>query len=210
MFRPARGGSGADQPRRSRFRYCEKKKCAGFRPRGQVRQPGADASPAKGNAPQQSSASTAASSHGEAKRRPRRPKGPGSVAGWVRGWGLGALHPALTTQRPGAHAVPAGEIIFVPRRGGGRDGASAADPPSRPAIRPGGRREIPNIANGCEEFPGRRRGPRPRNACRSGTGWADDLLTNAWQPSWERPRPSHQSQISATVPRQNRDTRRFL
>ena len=26
---------------------------------------------------------------------------PGSVAGWVRGWGLGALHPALSIQRSG-------------------------------------------------------------------------------------------------------------
>jgi hypothetical protein len=43
------------------------------------------------------------------KRRPRRPKGPGSFAGWVSGEasGSGALHPASMTQRGVARLVPA-------------------------------------------------------------------------------------------------------
>jgi hypothetical protein len=77
------------------------KRCAGFRPQGQVRQPGADASPNSGNAPCIQSRGKSLVPKARSifqrfphKRRPRRPggqgaRGPGSFAGWVRGWGAG-------------------------------------------------------------------------------------------------------------------------
>src|SRR5262245_13122298 len=158
----------------------------GFVPKGEVRQPGADAKPAWGNAPTHSVASAAPEFHSRCrfpqpptKEDPGATRGPGSIAGWVRGWGLGGTPPGAMPQRRGFHPVPTPEIIFEPCPAQvGADGASAPGAPGRPAVRRGGHPETPDIANGCEDGPARRRGPRPRSACRPGTGWGDRLQGN--------------------------------
>src|SRR5262249_34954657 len=162
------------------------KKRAGFRPEGRGPPSRRRRQPALGNAPTHSTASGAPEFHSRCrfstaahKGRPRRQKGPGSIAGWVRGWGLGALHPALWVQRSGFPAVPLPEIIFEPCPAeGGAGGARASGAPDRPAVRRVGHPETPDIANGCEGVPLRRRGPRRRSECRSGTGWGDRLQGN--------------------------------
>ena len=69
------------------------------------------------------------------------PEGPGSFAGWVRGWGLGARHPALTIQRRSARAVPGDEIIFAAtarRRGRRRERVRSATSAGSSTWRPSG------------------------------------------------------------------------
>ena len=71
------------------------KKCAGFRPQGQVRQPGADASPNRGNPPSREARGRrivpkkGLYSSAFHKKEDPGAKRPGSIAGWVRGWGAG-------------------------------------------------------------------------------------------------------------------------
>src|SRR5262245_66150461 len=106
--------------------------------------------------------------HNRPQGRPRRQKGPGSIAGWVRGWGLGGTPPGViaSTQRPPS-GFPIPEIIFEPCRArGGAGGASAPDAPGRQAVRRGGQQEPPDTADGGEQRPADRRGPPPHTACR--------------------------------------------
>jgi hypothetical protein len=98
----------------------DQRSAPGFVPKGEVRQPGADASPAWVARSRISSQAVGPSSRcllctTVHKGRPRRLSGPGSLAGWVRGWGLGALHPALAIKRAGRPAVPGRELFS--RRG---------------------------------------------------------------------------------------------
>ena len=77
------------------------------------------------------------------------------------GLGAGGTPPGVThPTRHAERAVPGNEIIFARPGGdaGGRAGNASA-PRHRPAVRPGGRREIPDIANGCGD--GHRRPARP-------------------------------------------------
>ena len=130
-------------------------------------------------APRPSSIPVAVFPQPPTKEDPGAKRGPGSIAGWVRGWGLGGTPPGAMPQRRGFHPVPTPEIIFEPcPAGGGAVGASAPGAPGRPAVRHGGHRETPDIATGCEDGPARRRGPQPRSACRPGTGWGDRLQGN--------------------------------
>jgi hypothetical protein len=97
-----------------------------------------------------------------------------------------------------ARGVPASEIIFGFWSAARAAGAARAfDAPDRRANRHACHREIRYIANGCEEFLGRRRGPRSHSVCQPGTGWADHLRTRTsrnpprkQQPSWNLPPPN--------------------
>ena len=161
----------------------DQRSAPGFVPKGEVRQPGADASPAWVARSRISSQAASPTSRWLLcttvhKGRPRRLCGPGSLAGWVRGWGLGGTPPGVdesTRRRPrGSYRG----IIFgrlpAPRSGGG---SSACDAPGQLAVPHAGRRETRGSANGCEDAPGLHRSPPPRNACRLGTGWGDYLRT---------------------------------
>ncbi len=62
------------------------------------------------------------------KRRPRRPRGPGSIAGWVRGWGLGGTPPGVDCQRPQPRPVPAPCKLFSRPGPAGRASATGPRP----------------------------------------------------------------------------------
>jgi hypothetical protein len=69
------------------------------------------------------------------------------------------------------------------RVGGGACGCSGAPAygsvrPDRPEGRRADRREIPGTANGCEEAPALRHGPRSHSAFRPGSGRGDHLQAN--------------------------------
>jgi hypothetical protein len=116
--------------------------------------------------------------NGPQRKTPAPNAGPGSLAGWVRGWGLGGTPPGVgESTRRRARGSYRG-IIFgrppAPRSGGG---SSACAAPGQLAVPHAGRRETRGSANGCEDAPGLHRSPPPRNACRLGTGWGDHLRT---------------------------------
>ena len=160
------------------------------------------------------------------KGRPRLPKGPGSIAGWVRGWGLGGTPPGVgySTCRMPAGSCP---TKLFSRRGPAVPVAAApalARRLHRPAARPGVRRETPNIANGCGKVADRRRDLRRRSACLPETNRAGELTANPRQSSFgnrcaslrkcgsrkpETRRPP-QCRIRATVPRHRGESRGLL
>ena len=133
------------------------------------------------------------------KGRPRRQMG--ARVSRRMGEGLGAGGHSTRRCRfnaRSARAVPACEIIFGFGSAARAAGAACAfDAPDRRANRHACHREIRYIANGCEEFLGRRRGPRSHSVCQPGTGWADHLRTRTsqnpprkQQPSWNLPPPN--------------------
>ncbi len=103
------------------------------------------------------------------------PEGPGSFAGWVRGWGLGGTPPGVPEQRASDRCVPASKIICEPKLF-----AHAVAVQRTPAARRASlgliERQIELAAVGelqigatrCAGGPGRRHGPRSHNACRPG------------------------------------------
>jgi hypothetical protein len=82
------------------------------------------------------------------KRRPWNRGGPGSFAGWVRGWGAGGTPPGVFIQPGEPSVVPSGLIFFF-EPGGGRPGRGrrrrhgiSSAPPNRRASPPCDHREI--------------------------------------------------------------------
>src|SRR5262249_19575263 len=163
-----------------------RKEPPGFVPKGEVRQPGADASPHGVTRQRNQSQAARPSSiavavfHNRPQRKTPAPKGARVYR--RMGEGLGAGGHSTRRYRFNAEAsirFPIPEIIFGPGRAdGGAGGARAPDAPGRWAVRRGGHPETPDIANGCEDGPARRRGPRPRSACRPETGSEDRLQGN--------------------------------
>jgi hypothetical protein len=114
-------------------RYCaaetpsiQTRKRAGFRPEGRGPPTRRRRQPALGNAPMHSIASGASRFHSHC-RFPQRPtkedpgakKGPGSIAGWVRGWGLGGTPPGAMRSTLGLPrgSYPRNYFRALPRRG---------------------------------------------------------------------------------------------
>ena len=104
-----------------------------------------------------------------------------------------------------APPVPACEIIFgLSSAACAAAAARACDAQHRPAGRGACRREIRDIANGCGELLGRRRGPRSHSACQPGTGWADHLRTRTCQNP-----PRKQTTLMELAATNARPTRQF-
>src|SRR5262245_36478281 len=172
--------------------------CAGFRPEGRVRQPGADASPpmgycAKGCNREQrhlvpwfptifrkicETGEKAISRRNS--RAADKKEDPGSRRARVcrrMGEGLGAGGHATRRWINNATVDEwflAAEIIF--ELWPARPAAGGATASHRPAGRRGGHPEIPNSANGYEDARHPHRGPRSRSGCRQETGWEDARL----------------------------------
>src|SRR5262245_41076790 len=149
--------------------------------REKVRQPGADASPhrvtrqAGNREPGREFHAQAQFSVQLLKKEDPGAEEPGSLAGWVRGWGLGGTPPGGTDSTP-RRAPGSWPVIIFARCACGATAAGAGAPAlaGRPAVPADDRRETQDIANGCEAVPGLRRGPRPHSGCRLETGSGGD------------------------------------
>ena len=105
------------------------------------------------------------------KRRPRRPKGQGLFAGWVRGWGLGGTPSGVGCPTPSA-ASGSGPIklfFWGCRSCCGAPGGIGSDPFRAAAERSAARRETPDNANGYGDGHCCRQTLPPRTVCRPET-----------------------------------------
>lgn len=141
------------------------------------------------------------------KRRPRRQMGARVCRRMGEGLGAGG-HSTRRCQFNAwsARPVPACEIIFgLSSAACAAAPARACDAQHRPANRRACRREIRDIANGCEGLLDRRRGPRSHSACPPGTGWAGHLRRRTCQNPPRKQQPSGTCATNARAARQFRD-----